>query len=268
MKKMLNNRGVTLIGLIMVVLLIAILSAAVLIWIDPGAIVGNAEDSKREQDVLAIANAISEYVNDHKGALPVLGSVTTDKKTLCFEQGGSTISCGGSTEYCLRIADEDFYNKYLRELPIDPDKTSNTDTGYYLQKDSNGFLVVGACSVTGSSAVTKTTSVKVTCDAYAGGYCWYLSASAGSHCDAVCASNDKICVEKAQYASDVDINGTGFCALNRDIVDNQYICGSGCAVTTADSPGNYNGASTCMYREYPLDCDSKNVNYFHLCPCE
>lgn len=268
MKNKLNNQGVTLIGLIMVVLVIVILATTVLMWIDPGVIVGNAEDSKREQDISAIATAISEYVNDHHGALPVLGSVTTDKKTLCFEQGGSTISCGGSTEYCLRIADEDFYNNYLRELPIDPDKSGNTDTGYYLQKDGNGLLVVGACSTTGSSAVTKTTNVKITCDAYAGGYCWYLSGTAGNHCDAVCSNYNKVCVEKAQYASDVDASGTGFCALNRDLADNQFICGSGCAVTTVDSPGNYNGASTCVYREYPLDCTDKNVNYFNLCPCE
>jgi len=263
-----NNQGFSMLGLIIVVLIVAVLGTAVFLWLDPAVRVGGAKDQRRTQDVLLIANAISDYVSDHKGALPVLGSVTTDKKTLCTVQGGSNISCGGDSLPCLRIADEDFYNKYLGELPIDPNKTDNTDTGYYLQKNSNGMLVVGACSTYGNDAVTKTTAVKVNCDAYAGGYCWYLGAVAGAHCDAVCASNNLICVEKAKYASDVDANGDGFCALNRALAGNEMICGSGCALTTTESPGNYDGASTCIYREYPIDCDEKDVNYFNLCPCE
>ena len=262
-----DQRGFTLIGLVIVVLVVVVLATAAFIWIDPATHIGNAKDRKRQQDVLAIANAISEYVNDHHGALPVLGAVTTDKKTLCRVQGGSTIVCGGDTKDCLRIAHEDFYNGYLADLPIDPAKTANTDTGYYLEKDSNGMLVVGACSTTGAAAVTKTTNIKVNCAAYAGGHCWYLSNATGKDCNNYCAELGLVCVEKAKYASDVDSGASGYCELN-EALEGDTVCNSGCVLTTTDSPGNYDGASTCIYREYPLDCTQKDVNYYNLCPCQ
>ncbi|RJQ33487.1 type II secretion system protein [Candidatus Parcubacteria bacterium] len=267
MKKSQNNQGMSLLGLVIVVLIIAILGTAVFLWVDPAARVGGAKDQKREQDVLSISNAIADYVNDHQGALPVLGSVTTAKKTLCTVQGGSNITCGADTLPCLRIADEEFYDKYLWQLPIDPNKSANTDTGYYLQKDVNGKLVVGACSTYGSTAVTKITSVKVNCSAYGGGHCWYLGSSTNEDCDNVCADNGLVCIEKASYGSDVSSGGSGFCALNRAL-GGESVCGSGCTLTTTDSPGNYDGSSSCIYREYPLDCSQKDSNYFNLCPCQ
>jgi type II secretory pathway pseudopilin PulG len=264
-----KKQGLTLVGMIMVTMILVILATAVFMWVDPVAKIGDTKDQRRQEAMLMLAEAISEYTYDHKGALPVLGSVTTStKKVLCESQSGDDVSCGGDTARCLRIAHEDFYSNYLQQLPIDPDKSANTDTGYYLKKGSNNALLIGSCSSYGSEAIISTTSIKVTCDAYAGGYCWYSAPAADYSCDNTCVGIDKVCVDRAQYASDVDSDGVGFCALSRDIADSYYECGSGCELTTTNSPGKIFGASACKYREYPIDCSRKDSNYRNLCPCE
>lgn len=267
LRKSKNGAGFTMVGLIVTVLVILVLSAATFIWLDPLAKIGRAKDERRRHDVGIVAQAISSYVKDHKGALPVLGNVTTDKKVLCEVQDTNSKSCAGDSQPCIQIVDADFYSDYLGGLPLDPDKTANTDTGYYLQKDTDGQLIVGACTTYGSEAITKKPSVKVNCTAYAGGYCWYEADSDSKDCDTVCNDNNLVCVDNVVYGPDIDSHEEGFCALNKAL-------GASCSVVCFPLPAgdytpmNATSGTVCAYRTLASNCDDNTIAANNICPCE
>ncbi|MBT4849379.1 type II secretion system protein [Candidatus Parcubacteria bacterium] len=263
-------KGFTLARLIITVAVISVLAASVFVWIDPVAKIGQAKDRQRTKEVLEIVRAVDAYVKDHRGALPVLGAVPTAKTVICTEQGAADVTCDGNSAHCLRIADSDFYVEYLPTLPIDPDKTSNQDTGYYFKKGENNQLVVGACSTYGTADVVSTTTIQVSCPAYAGGYCWYEADATTKSCDTVCSDNGFICVETIRYASDVDSGDTGYCALNKAF---GAACSSACFLgndpTYQDySPAHAGGGIICSYRTDIFPCDFNVAGYSNLCPCE
>ena len=47
-----NNRGITLVTLIIVVGIILILGDSAFVWLDPAAKIGRAKDVRRKQDIL------------------------------------------------------------------------------------------------------------------------------------------------------------------------------------------------------------------------
>lgn len=262
-----NNLGLTMAGLIVTVLIIAILSAAAFIWLDPLAKIGQAKDERRRHDVNIIATAISNYVNDHQGALPVLGAVTTSKQVLCQVQSAVNKSCGGDNVPCLRIAQQDFYDDYLPQLPLDPDKTANTDTGYYLEKDADNNLIVGACDTYGSTAITATPLIKITCDAYAGGYCWYVGDEEQS-CDYVCSTLGMNCVSNITYGPDEDYMNQCWAALNKVFGGE---CGDECDVANENYPPQniIDTGGECYYQTGTFNCSQATiVEYIPICPCE
>ncbi len=136
-----DNKGLTLIMLIITITVFIILSTVVYLWIDPAAIIKDSRDKRRTQDVLMLSNAFTEYSNENQGTLPVSG-ITTDKKVLC--SSASSLTCDTDTETCL-VPDSTFFTNNLPVLPVDPEKTDDTDTGYYITKDSSDYLIIGSC---------------------------------------------------------------------------------------------------------------------------
>jgi prepilin-type N-terminal cleavage/methylation domain-containing protein len=259
-----NKQGFTMPQLIITLAILLILAAAVFTWIDPLARIGEAKNKRRIQDINILATAISNYASDHRGNLPVLGSVTTDKKILCSSQSGSNLSCAGDSQLCLTV-DDDFY-KYMGRLSHDPDKSAETDTGYYLQKDANDNLIVGACATYNSEEIIKKPSLKVSCSLYAGGHCWYPSVSDDINCDDVCAAIGLDCVKGVSYGPDVDSDGSNYCALQRNI-DSNY-CTAGCGSLTAGVPPSFNGIPACDIQAGSLLCHKKSdQTEYPVCPC-
>jgi len=259
MNRRASQSGFTLVQLIVTVSVVVALGAAAFIWIDPVVKIGKAKDERRRHDVLIVAKAINDYANDHNGVLPVLGEVTTAKKVFCETQGGSLLSCGADSQYCLK-ADSQFLADFLPQLPLDPDKTAGTDTGYYLQKDANNKLVVGACTQYGSTAITHTLNLKVTCTAYAGGYCWYSDGSQND-CDTVCAGLSKLCVKNATYDEDT------LCLLN-DAASNEYTCEVDCSPAPSAEPPFILDDSSCGTINGIFSCSQGSGAGFSICPCE
>jgi len=72
MKKIANNKGFTLIEILVVIGIIAVLATIVLIAINPARQFAQANNSQRSSNVNAILNAIGQYTADNKGALPTL----------------------------------------------------------------------------------------------------------------------------------------------------------------------------------------------------
>lgn len=260
-----QSTGFTLAELVIVVAVLTILAAAVFFWIDPAAKIGTAKDRKRQHDVLVIANAFSDYAQKHRGALPILGAVTTNPKVLCSSQSGNNLTCGGSSQLCLKIDDQNFYDKYLAQLPVDPDKTDATDTGYYLQKDANDNLIIGACTYV-DEAISIKPGIKASCTAYGGGYCWYAG-TAGAVCDTVCATNNLVCAPSVTYGPDVYTGNHPFCLLNKIF---GATCGTACTADTSDYPPSFSADNlNCWSQSGAISCtsihDAGNIN---VCPCK
>jgi len=261
--KVMNKKGfVSLINLIVTVAVIAVLAVGAFVWIDPVARIGVAHDKKRTEDIGVLKNALAQYANEHKGALPILGDIDTNKKVLCSTQSGNNLTCDGESQLCLAIDDSDFLAKYINELPVDPDKTSATDSGYFLKKDSNNKLVVGACTKYGASPVVATTTTMVNCSTYGGGYCWNISGD-NQTCDTYCDSINKECLDLVDYGPEA---GDADCLLNLAY----GACGTSCTANTGNNPpkvlANY---SACYYQTNPVDCSvAAGSGYFNICPCQ
>ena len=256
-----NLHGFSLLELIAVLGVIMILGTAVFFWVDPVAQTGKAEDKRRQQDILNIANAFTDYARDHQGVLPILGQVNTNKKVLCTTQSGNLLTCRESTQYCLPIDDAEFFAKYLGKLPLDPDKTSNTDTGYYIVRDANNNVTLGSCNYS-VATVTYQPVLRATCDAYGGGACWYKHATEvfNTDCNAVCASNNKTCVANATSITDVA------CTLSGLLTN--YDCSSGCDPVPSNEPPFWADDSTCGYPTTVVSCTQASLGGSSICPCK
>lgn len=256
-KKYNHSQGFTMLELVIIVSLLLVLGAAVTIWIDPVARIGDAKDAKRRDAVMVLSAAFTDYAQSHKGALPILGEVTTEKKVICNTQSGAKLTCDGSTEYCLKIDDASFFTKNITNLPIDPDKSVDSDTGYYIKKDANDNISIGAC-VYDISYVYDRPQLRATCDAYGSGYCWYSSATSDS-CDTICAANDLTCVSLSHEADNLCLIG--------DAGSASYTCLSGCSAGTSTKSPSWTTSNTCTYQVGTLSCSDANSNNA-VCPCQ
>lgn len=247
----------TMLELVIVVTMILVLGTAVFIWIDPVERINDTKSAKRRDDINILSAAFVAYAQSHKGALPVLGEITTEKKVLCATQSGLQLTCDASTEYCLKIDDPDFFNKNITNLPIDPNKSSDSDTGYYIRKDENNNIIIGACDATAGS-VAERPQLRATCDAYGDGYCWYGGIESTASCDTICADEGLTCAIVNQGVDDLCLLGEAGSA--------DYSCNECSAGTSGDAP-TWMDDNSCTYQVGTLDCaDTNTAN--PVCPCQ
>lgn len=129
-----NKKGFTLLEVLIVIGILAVLSAAVLVAVNPTRQFKLARDSQRVANVSAIANAISQSVADNKGVFPCdaeLGAVETN------------IGADDADIAACLVPD------YISTLPINPGYATGAyisaedyDTGYNVMKNATGRIVV------------------------------------------------------------------------------------------------------------------------------
>lgn len=141
-----DNKAFTLVQLIITVAVISILAVSVFSALKISSRTGQAKDVQRYEAVTAIGKAVELYQLDND-ALPadlIAANVDVDQKfVIC--SAGSYRTCDGQYRVCIIIDDTDFLGPYLGgALPIDPDKSSTVDTGYYIAR-SGDKMVFGAC---------------------------------------------------------------------------------------------------------------------------
>ncbi len=134
-----NDRGFTLIEILLVMGIIAILAAVVIVAINPARQFAQARNSQRTSNVFSILNAISQNMADHQGVFDCpAGAIPTTATEIKSSGGYNALDCLVPT--------------YLPALPFDPSAsgahfTSSTDydTGYtVIRSGSTGRITVSA----------------------------------------------------------------------------------------------------------------------------
>lgn len=133
-----NNKGFTMVELMVVIGTIAILVAIVLVAVNPGRQFANARDTQRRSDLYSITNAVYEYVTENKGIFPT----NFPETSTCIGTGASCYDLGSI-----------IVPTYITEIPQDPSTGTAEDTGYDIYQNSEGRIVVRAESEVGTGTI-------------------------------------------------------------------------------------------------------------------
>jgi len=149
-----NNKGFTLIEILIVIAIIAILSVVVFVALNPAGRFAEARDSRRYTDINNILTAVHQAIIDGDGALPS-GLVADDTTYELGTCAAGAATCSGVTDACVDLGTP--LANYLASIPVDPQDTSGgVTTGYSVTVNTNNQVTVGACNAEGGTiSVTR-----------------------------------------------------------------------------------------------------------------
>lgn len=155
-----NERGFTLIELLIVIAIIAVLAAVVFVALNPGQRFIDARDARRQTDLENTAAALKTYEVDNEGAYPAtVTALTVDLFYTIGTNGltGCNTGCTAETTQnaCVDLA-ELVTDGYLGSVPMDPSSGTAAKTDYYLSRNTNGTVTVGACDPEGGDPISVT----------------------------------------------------------------------------------------------------------------
>ena len=151
-----QQKGFTLLEILLVIALIAILAGIVIVAINPAYQLANGRNTQRRSNVNTILNAVYQYEMDHAGSLP--GTITTSNQVIgtngltgCDAPGSITCANPSGTPIVTAATCVDLTSAltptYIVSIPYDPTTGSLAKTYYYITKDANNRVTVGSCSV-------------------------------------------------------------------------------------------------------------------------
>jgi len=154
-----KKTGFTLIELLLVITIIAILITVILVAIDPIRRIRDSKDVVRYEESRSILEGVKKYQIDNKGVhftalenavaddiyMITDGSISAD----CNAQNANCDVNIGGTTHCIDISPI-VTDGYLGKMPLSPPGSVTWDnstygSGYYLIKNANGSLTIGAC---------------------------------------------------------------------------------------------------------------------------
>jgi prepilin-type N-terminal cleavage/methylation domain-containing protein len=150
-RKSLNQRGFTLIELIIVIAIIAILAAAIFVAIDPARRLHEARNSRRMTDIATLLDALKTYQADNGGNLySTVAAVLPGNYYQIGTAGDSCDSdCAGQTTDQVCVDLSGIGTNYLAQIPQDPKSGTPERTRYAISPDTNGALTLFACDSEG-----------------------------------------------------------------------------------------------------------------------
>lgn len=161
-----DQKGFTLIEILVVIGIIAVLAAIVLIAINPARQFAQARDSQRVSNLNAILNAIGQRIADNKGKFE--GDFTVGLATyhcgklpttpvpagadILKDSEPATITTESNKLGCLTPT-------YIPSFPEDPSIASGSNTGYNIYQDNIGRVHVIADAT--EDAITRTDPIEI-----------------------------------------------------------------------------------------------------------
>ncbi len=139
------KKGFTIIELLVVVILVAFLSALVFVVLDPVTRFGASRNSTRLTDATTILAAIHQYKVDNDTRLPENLQIGMGITQIGTAASGCDVSCAvASASACVNLNGS--LAKYLKTMPVDPVVGTVTQTGYYVFITNDAVISVGACA--------------------------------------------------------------------------------------------------------------------------
>jgi prepilin-type N-terminal cleavage/methylation domain-containing protein len=132
-----NQKGFTLIEILLVVAAIAILAGIVIVAINPAKQLGDTRNASRNSAVNTILNAVTQYSIDNNGTFP--SGLTATSTEIC-SSAVATSSCTGLVDLSVLTVG----GKYLTAIPDEPQKTNANGAGYKISKNIYGRITVVA----------------------------------------------------------------------------------------------------------------------------
>jgi prepilin-type N-terminal cleavage/methylation domain-containing protein len=153
-----KQQGFTLLEILLVVAAIAILAGIVIVAINPNKQLGDTRNTQRSSDVNALLNAVYQYSIDNDGNLPAgLDSVYSSAQVIGTVASGADSTCTATTTLAEALnLGTALVPTYLVSIPFDPMSGSGSNTEYYIDKDVNGRITVGACDPEQSKVIGVT----------------------------------------------------------------------------------------------------------------
>lgn len=149
-----SKKAFTLVELIVVIAIISVLAGAIFVAIDPARRFHEARNARRASDVENILDAIIKYQADNDGTH--YSTVSSMTATAYYQIGtagsGCDTGCTAQTTQSACVNLTDIGSNYLSVIPKDPSSGTNAETDYYIMKDNNGAITVGACDTEGEDA--------------------------------------------------------------------------------------------------------------------
>jgi len=157
MKKRPGEHKFTLVDLVITILVVGFLAIIIFFVLQPSKRFGESRDGMRWTEVNALLSAIIKYQIAHDGELPVgLDDLPQTIQVIGTNSSGCDKGCGeiATESACLDLSG--LVGDYIVAIPQDPKTGTPGFTGYYINKDAQGKITVGACNPEQNNIITVT----------------------------------------------------------------------------------------------------------------